>query len=164
MDATFAGLLGAIIGAMASLLGSFLSTWLLIRKEREKLLIEKQTEREFWLRERLQETYSHALESLARLTRRSVIIQQMGTNTTNSVLSQEHQRELFDDFSDSKKWLGLLFIYHPNKLSDEFKQFAQISLKFSDNELPDLILAAQLRSLILAMASLDDRFQINLYK
>ena len=160
MDPAIAGLIGAGIGAIAGLLGSLLSSWLLIRKERERWVLEQQSEHDRWLRERIQEIYSNSIEYLSRLFRRSAITAEAGT-----VLAQEHQRELFTDYSEAQKWLGLLVVYYPTPraddlpIADDYKEFMQAVGEFSMSEMPDLEKAKHLRSLVIALAATDDRLQ-----
>ena len=160
MDPAIAGLFGAGIGALASLLGALLSNWLLMSKQREQWLLDKQAEQEKWLRERLQEIYSNCIDSLARLNRRSKM-----TAEGEAVLSQEHQRELFDDYSAAQKWLSMLVVYHPSNtrddipLTNDLRGFAKAVGDFSMKEMPDLHKAKELRSLVIALAALDVRLQ-----
>ena len=118
MDPAIAGLIGAGIGAIASLLGSLLSNWLLIKKEREQWLLDKQADEDTWLRERLQEIYSNCIDFLSRINRRSELAAKEGK--LEAILVTEHQRELFSDFSEAQKWLGLLVVYHPSNTRDDF--------------------------------------------
>jgi hypothetical protein len=161
MDSAIAGLIGAGIGAIAGLLGSVLSNWLLVRKDEERWLRERQSEHDKWLRERLQETYSNSIDYLSRLFRRSEI-----TAKAEVILAQEHQRELFTDYSEAQKWLGLLVIYYPTHhadgtpISGDYENFLRAVGEFSMSEMPNLQKAKELRSLIIAMAATDDRLQL----
>ncbi len=158
MDAAVAGLIGALIGGLFSLLGSWLSNVYLIRKQREQWYLDRQAEHADWVRERLQEIYSNAIECLSKLNRRSLIFAE-----GQAVLSQEHQREIFTDYSEAQKWLGLFVAYHPLATIDntpflvEYKEFAQSVGEFSMREIPDLGKAKDLRALVIAPATMDTR-------
>ena len=158
VDAAIAGLIGVSIGAIAGLLGSLLSNWLLIRKDRERWYFERQAEHERWLRERLQEIYTNSIDCLSRLFRRSKI-----SSEAEIILAEEHQRELFTDYSEAQMWLGLLVIYYPAQrandpsIAEDYKEFMEKVGEFSMGEMPDLDKAKELRSLVIALAATDDR-------
>lgn len=162
MDSALAGLIGAGIGAMAGLLGSLLSNWMVIQKDEKRWFRERQAEEEKWLKERLQEIYTNCIDYLSRLFRRSEISADAG-----AILKQEHQRELFTDYSESQKWLGLLAIYYPTQRTDgaripeDYKNFLKLIGDFSMGDMPDMQKAKELRSLVIAMAATDDRLQVS---
>lgn len=150
MSPAVAGLLGAATGAIASLLGSMISNWLLLRKDREQWLRTREAERENWLREQLQTIYSNCLDYLSRLSRRSKL-----TAEGDAILVQEHQRELFTDFAEAQKWLALLLVYHPQRGQKGFDTFRDYVRDFSKGEMPDDGKARILRLLIIDWAAND---------
>lgn len=131
MDTALIGLAGAIIGATASLLGTILSNRATAQKEQRLWELNRQKEQEQWTREKLQEIYSNALSSLAKLFRQSEILAD-----GKVMLSKEHQRELFNDYSDAQKWLSLLLVYYPRKGTADFSKLVLLINEFSFFTLP----------------------------
>ena len=39
-----------------------------------------------------------------------------------AILSKEHQRNLFLDYSDAQRWLAMLLVYHPSRGSSQGKR------------------------------------------
>jgi hypothetical protein len=106
------------------------------------------------LREQLQNIYSSWIDYLSRLSRRSKI-----TAQSTAVLAQEHQRELFIDYTEAQKWLGMLIVYYPIKLDKRFNEFRNAVMEFSTAELPDLERAKALRNFVILLATADERLQ-----
>lgn len=154
MDPALIGLVGAIIGATASLLGTILSNHATAKKERQLWELNRQKEQEQWTREKLQEIYSNALSSLAKLFRQSEILV-----NGQVVLSKEHQRELFNDYSDAQRWANLLLVYYPRKGTNDFSTLARLIGEFSYYPLPNYQKAKELQSYIIAIAGTDERLQ-----
>ena len=115
MDSAIAGLIGGVIGAAAGLVGSLSTSWLALKKEREQALRNKEIEQEKWLRERLQETYVNCIDYLSRISKASEIYL-AESGELSAILSKEHQRELFLDYSEAQKWLGA-----PRKITNSQK-------------------------------------------
>jgi len=84
MDPSIAALLGAGIGAAASLLGSLISHLLFTRREREQWARDRKVEREKWLRDKLHEIYANCIYYIGRT-----------------------------DYEERNKWLNMLLIYRP---------------------------------------------------
>ncbi len=156
MDPAIAGLIGASIGAVASLLGSLLSNLIMTRNERDKWVRTQETEREKWLRDRLQEIYSSCIHHLSMLLgRRSEITAEGG-----AVLSKDDVGEWFNDYSEAQKWLALLLIYYPERDTPVFEAFRDAVVAFSKGDLPDLKIAKALRDFIIEAAAKDSRLQV----
>jgi len=151
VDSAIAGLIGASIGAIAGLLGSFLSNWLLIRREREQFIREQEAERDRWLRDSLQEIYSNSINYL------TIIVNKYAKLPEDVPSSIEEIKEWAYDFSEAQKWLGLLLTYHPERNSTEFNSLTQSIVKFSKNDNTDLWLAKELRDQIIDLAAEDIR-------
>jgi hypothetical protein len=154
MDPALIGLLGAIIGASASLLGTILSNRATAKKEQQLWELNRQKEQDQWTREKLQEIYSNCLSSLAKLFRQSEILAD-----GRVVLSKEHQRELFNDYSDAQKWVNLLLVYYPRKGTNDFSTLVRLVNEFSSYALPNLQKAKELQAYIIAIAGSDPRLQ-----
>jgi gas vesicle protein len=158
MDSAIAGLIGGVIGAAAGLVGSLSTSWLALKKEREQALRNKEIEQEKWLRERLQETYVNCIDYLSRISKASEIYL-AESGELSAILSKEHQRELFLDYSETQKWLGMLLVYHPARGSERYYDLCQAITSFSAGQLPNLNSAKQLRSSIIDLAARDARLQ-----
>jgi len=157
MDSAIAGLIGGVIGAATGLVGSLSTSWLTVRKEREQSMRNREAEQEKWLRERLQETYSNCIDYLSRISRASEISIESGQ--LSATLAKEHQRELFSDYSEAQKWLGMLLVYHPARESNHYEDLYQAITKFSSNQVPNFAFAKQLRATIIDLAASDVRLQ-----
>jgi gas vesicle protein len=157
MDSAIAGLFGGVIGAVAGLVGSLSTSWLTLKKEREQALRNKEIEKEKWLRERLQESYVNCIDYLSRISKASEIYIESGK--LSAILSKEHQRELFLDYSEAQKWLGMLLVYHPARESEHYYDLCREITRFSDGQLPNLGSAKHLRSCIIDLAARDARLQ-----
>jgi gas vesicle protein len=161
MDSAIAGLIGGAIGAATGLIGSLSTSWLSLKKEREQSLRNKEVEQEKWVRERSQEAYSNCIDYLSRISRASEISIESGQPSV--ILAKEHQRELFSDYSESQKWLGMLLIYYPHKEEDPmrggYSTLCQEIMEFSSGQVPNFDLAKQLREKIIDLASTDVRLQ-----
>jgi hypothetical protein len=96
MTAAITGLIGAVFGAMAALVGSALSDRRQARQEDIR-----------WRRDQRVAAYEGALRHLLRAANmRSKVHIQHGAMT--GVLSEEHQREWFGDLVDAQFWLHTL--------------------------------------------------------
>ena len=158
MDPAIAGLIGAGIGAVASLLGSLLSNLIMTRNEREKWIRAQKTEREKWLRDQLQETYSNCIHHLSMLLgKRSEI-----TAEGKAILSKDDVGEWFNDYSEAQKWLALLLVYYPERDTPTFDAFRDAVVAFSKGDLPDLKIAKALRDFIIDAAAKDSRLQMTI--
>jgi hypothetical protein len=99
MDSAVAGLIGAGIGAVTGIAGTFITTYLQARQERLK-----------WLRDKRVESYSNTIRYLTRaLNKRSSISIESGNLVT--AMGQDVIKEWFDDLSESLVWLSSLSIY-----------------------------------------------------
>lgn len=153
MDSAIAGLIGAFIGACFGLLGSLLTSWLTLKKEREQWLKDKEVEQEKWLRDKLQEIYSNCIDYLSKISRASEI-----SSDGTPYIKQEHLRETFSDYSDAQKCLGILLIYHPDRRRNHYENLYQAITDFSNNQLPHLRgQHHQLRETIIELAATDIR-------
>jgi hypothetical protein len=157
MDSGVAGLIGAVIGAASGFLGSLLTSWLTLKKEKEQWLRNKELEQEIWLRDRLQEIYSNCIDYLSRISKASEVSLESGRILP--LLSIEHQRELFLDYSEAQKWLGILLVSHPARESNYYDALYQLITSFSNSRVPNLDEANQLRATIINLAARDVRLQ-----
>jgi hypothetical protein len=112
MDPSLAGLIGVGIGAVASLLGAFVSNWLLMRNQKEQWLRDIKAEKEKWLRDRLQEIYSNCLYYLY-------------LSSSHIPVTDELALERAKVFSETQKWLNLLSVYHPFKGTSDYQTFIE---------------------------------------
>jgi len=149
MDITFI-IIATSMGSVISLLGSFITTWVMNRQERERWRNEKQGQADLWLRGQLQEVYSNALEQLSRLAYSAKA--EPGTPL--------HDRAI-DDFTAAQKWLGLLLVYHPRKTNEEFSALTKQLKEFIGDEWPDPKKVHALRVAVIGMAAYDERFQVS---
>lgn len=96
MGPAIIGLIGALLGAAAAVVGSLVSARLQALHEKAR-----------WQRDRQQAAYDGALRYLLRAAnRRSEFTVASGRIST--VLSQEHVREWFDDLVEAQFWLRSL--------------------------------------------------------
>ncbi|MDQ2920222.1 MAG: hypothetical protein M3R52_01200 [Acidobacteriota bacterium] len=164
MDAAIAGLLGATVGALASLFASLLSNWFLVRKERDQWVRSQQAEREKWvrgqeadyqkwLRETLQNIYSNCIHHLSNLLSLVPTVTEIG----NTLLTQKDVDKWFSDYSEAQRWLGLLLVYYPVGNTQEFNDFRNLVISFSGSNLPDMQAAKKLHKLVIDSASKDTR-------
>lgn len=154
MDPALVGLFGAIIGATASLAGTILSNRATAKKEQNLWELNRQKEQEQWTREKLQEIYSNSLSSLAKLFRQSEILPDGSV-----VLSKEHERDFFNDYSEAQMWVNLLLVYHPGKGTKDFSQLVGLIQAFSLYPLPNFQKAKELQMQIIMIAATDTRLQ-----
>jgi hypothetical protein len=96
MDAATAGLLGAVIGAVAGVGGSLITHGLQARLAREN-----------WLRDKRVETYTNAVRYLIRVSNKRSSI----TASGQTVLGKDAIKEWFDDISEVRSWMTSLVIY-----------------------------------------------------
>ncbi len=159
MDTTIAGLIGVGIGAIASLVGSLLSNWLLIRRDREQWLRDQRTEHQRWLREKLQETYHYCIHYLSMYL--SHYSEYVGVGENKSILPGDFRWGFINNYRESQKWLGLLLIYYPRRTASEFDRFRDevTSFSFSQDKLPDTQIAKSLRDQVIELAARDSRLQ-----
>ncbi|MGB3788981.1 MAG: hypothetical protein WA949_13300 [Phormidesmis sp.] len=155
MDSATAGLIGAAIGASTGLASTLLTNWLGLKKEKEQWKRNIESEHERWLRENLQDVYGNCLYSLSRLLAASEITIEAGK--LGAVLSKEHQREFFLDYSEAQKWLGLLLIYHPSKGSGNYSASSHQIATFSNARVPQIDSVQHLRGAVINLASKDIR-------
>ncbi len=103
MDATVAGLIGAIIGALAVVLSTIVTYTLQAVQEHRK-----------WLRDKRQEAYANSVKYLLRvISKRSEISMQSGQLIT--VLGKDVTKEWFDEMSEALTWMTILALYCPSK-------------------------------------------------
>ena len=109
MDSAVAGLIGAGIGAVAGITGTFLAQILQSRREHRK-----------WILSRKEDAYSNSLRYLLKaLNRRSKI-----TVEGVAVLSKEDMPEWFTDLSEAQAWITSLTIYCSNDVRETIKLIA----------------------------------------
>lgn len=115
MDPTLANLISIGLGALVTLLGVFLSNWLLARKEQEQWLRERKAEQEKWFRDKLQEIYSQCLYyySHSNLTAHVPSHLEDKTDTEYTKLKLEMLKVDDDINRERHKWFNLLLLYHP---------------------------------------------------
>ena len=96
MDSAIAGLIGAGVGAIAGMAGTFIAHSLQSKEERKK-----------WLLSKREEAYSNALRYLLKsLTSRSKI-----TADGFTILSQNEMPSWFSNLSEAQSWITSLTIY-----------------------------------------------------
>jgi len=99
MSATIAGLLGAVIGALAVVASTFVTYSLQAKQEHRK-----------WLRNKRQEAYANSVRYILRvLNKRSELSIEGG-----AFLGKDAQKEWFDDMSEALTWITTLAMYCPN--------------------------------------------------
>lgn len=154
-DAALAGLIGASIGALAGLIGSFLSNWYLVRKEREQWSRDKELEYQRWLREKLQEIYSNCIFYLSNLLGKPTSF----TASEEGIMIADKKEKWSDDYSQALKWLGLLLVYGSDLQG--FKSFMENYSIFSQSAwmemYPDIQVIQSLRDWIISVAVYDER-------
>ena len=155
MDAAVAGLLGATVGALTSLLASLLSNLFLARKERDQWVRSQQAEREKWLRDTLQKIYSNCIHHLSNLLSLVPTVTEIG----NTLLTQRDVDKWFNDYSEAQRWLGLLLVYYPVGHTQEVDAFRNLVISFSGSNLPDMKIAKALHKAVIESASKDTRLQ-----
>lgn len=158
MDSAVAGLIGAGIGASTGFISTLLSSWLSLRRERDQWERSVSAERDKWLRDNLQEIYGNCLYYLSRVLMGSEITVESGKPF--AVTRIEHQRELFLDYSEAQKWLGLLLVYHHSPGSSEYAMLSHHISIFSREQVPNLTSVPQLRQTIISLASKDLRLRL----
>jgi hypothetical protein len=143
MDPIVGNLISVGIGAFVTLLGVFLSNWLLIHKEREQWHRERKAEQEKWLRDKLQEIYSNCIyylgytpfaasaprfegysirhESEIEFEKLKLGYEQLKLGYEQ--LEFEHSRFNSEFNNEKLKWLNLLAVYHPFRGTAEFDNF-----------------------------------------
>jgi hypothetical protein len=160
MDAGVAGLIGAFLGAAATVVVAYIQNKQTIQNQRDQWFRDKDAKLEEWQRDKLEEIYGNCLNSLSRILRKSGV-----TAEGKPYISKEHISELFDDYTEAQKWLSLLLIHYSSdyiKPSSGDKDRDFITLKddiasFSSKDLPDIEKAKELRASIIEMARKDQR-------
>jgi len=100
IDPAYIGLLGVFLGGLLGLLTPLISNILSARIDIKKWDLDQTSEKNKWLRERMLEIYSNCLESLS-------------------------SRPF--DHSKASKWLELLLVYFPNRNSEDYYQFFNLT-------------------------------------
>lgn len=155
MDSAVAGLIGAAVGAVSGFAGTLLTSWISLTKEREQSKRNTRIEKDQWLRDRLQEIYGNCLYYLSKVLMASDISIDQGKAV--AILSKEHQRNLFLDYSDAQRWLAMLLVYHPSRGSSEYSMLCHHIEQFSSNQIPNLAAVTPLRDMIINLAAGDTR-------
>jgi len=103
MSAAFIGLVGATVGALATLLGGMLTQRWQDRRDNAK-----------WRRDKRADAYDGALRHLLRAAN---LRSEFAGGTGGAVLKQEHQREWFDDLVQAQFWMHAVSQYcEPDRL------------------------------------------------
>jgi len=163
LDAGIAGLYGAAIGAAGVIIGSVISNWFNIQKEKEQWIRDKDAKLNDWQRDKLEDIYGNCINSLSKLFRRSEITAEVG-----AIIKKEHVRDLFDDYTDAQKWLSLLLIHYPSEFLTpsshsntlDFNNFKDKVSDFSMKGIPDMGKARELLELVIELAKSDPRLQV----
>jgi hypothetical protein len=139
-------LIGISVGAISSLIGSFLggsfSLLNTLISNRNLRLIEK----EKWIRDNLQLVYSNCITSLSAVSNIFV-----GGGMTKG-------KEYYETASEASKWLNLLLLYHPSRKTLDYEDLKTGVLEFTRN--PDNLKAAEmLRMMIIELAANDLRLK-----
>jgi hypothetical protein len=119
MDSAVAGLIGALIGGLATIIGTFIAHNLQMRQARDQ-----------WLKAKREETYLNTIRHLVQLlkNRASSAEGRMNLDTT------EAYKEAFDQISEAQIWLTSLTIYCSKKeremLTNLSRDFTEASIKF----------------------------------
>ena len=134
-------LIGISVGAISSLIGSFLGgTFSLLNtliSNRNLRMIEK----EKWIRDNLQLVYGNCITNLSEVLGQRII-----------------GKEYFEKASEASKWLNLVLLYHPNRKTPEYENLKNGVLEFSQT--PENLRAAEnLKMIIIELAANDLRLK-----
>jgi hypothetical protein len=109
MDAAIAGLVGAGIGALASMVGTLIAHILQSRRESNE-----------WVLEKREAAYSNSLRYLLKvLNRRSKV-----TSTGEAVLGLDAVADWLGDLSEAQIWVSSLTIYCSKNLRERIQQIS----------------------------------------
>jgi hypothetical protein len=113
MSAAVIGLIGATVGALATLLGGMLTQRLQDRRDDAK-----------WRRDKRTEAYDGALRHLLRAAN---LRSEFAGGAGEAVLRQEHQREWFDDLVQAQFWMHTVSQYcEPEQLPNVLETTRQL--------------------------------------
>ncbi len=138
MDAATIGLIGIIIGTA-------ISSWVSIYRDRNQRREERQIEHSRWTRDQAQQIYSNCIDYLSRLSHSA---------PESSDATVDYQKEYLKNFNEAQKWLGLLLVYHPVH-DKQYNTLQKYILDFSAKQKPDAEMAGSLRKFVIQLASND---------
>jgi hypothetical protein len=114
-------LFGTLIGAAVSII----TTWLVIRKERQEWEKDQEDERQRWARDELRKIYSKCFWHVSH----SNLQEYVTRDGPNNMPLQEYKRLEFeskradDDINRARhEWFSLLLLYYPDRKSDAYNR------------------------------------------
>ena len=129
MDSAVAALIGASIGAIAGVVGVLLTN-----------ILQARSQHKIWIRDKKAEAYANALRHLYRLTNKRSKVMSNGA----AILSEEHQKEWFDDYIATIESLSAISIYSREEFENSIEHCAielrvemeKIILGYNSNDSP----------------------------
>jgi hypothetical protein len=145
MDASVAGLLGALVGGGASFAGTALSSWFMLTKERETLLKQREAETAKWKREQLHSVILGAAAQMdLYITRWLEFKKDLGRAQQDSEMVRLN--------SEVKKCLLAILMYYPGKKDAAFGKLEECARKANYNAILKEDEAWEIRQTLITLA------------